>query len=56
MEAMNITSICLVEDATPKENARRVKIVQGVSIAITMVELVACVGDKYYQHTEFIKN
>lgn len=43
---MNITNIRSEKDVTPKENAPRVKTAQGVSIAITTAELVACVGDK----------
>lgn len=56
MQDMSITKTLKEVDATQEENAPRVKTAQGVSIAITTVELVACVGDKYYQHTEFIKN
>lgn len=56
MQDMSITKTLKEVDATQEENAQLVKTVQGVSIAITTVELVACVEDKYYQHTEFIKN
>lgn len=56
MQDMSITKTLKEVDATQEENAQFVKTVQGVSIAITTVELVACVEDKYYQQTEIIKN